>query len=75
MEVEKKEIDLRTTPHKHAMTAWIVSGLIVLVLAVAGWLLLKPAPTKNASGGTGVIATAPAGPPQPLNADDAPRSD
>jgi NAD(P)-dependent dehydrogenase (short-subunit alcohol dehydrogenase family) len=39
------------------MTAWIVCGLIVLVLAAAVWQSLKPAPTENAGGGTGILAT------------------
>ena len=41
MEVEKKEIDLRTTPPKHAIMAWIVCGLIVLMLAAAVWQSLS----------------------------------
>jgi hypothetical protein len=75
MAVGKKQDGIRTTPHKSMRVGWVVCGLVVIGLAATGWWLMKPHPTETAVTGSTILATAPAAPPQPLNADGAPRSD
>jgi hypothetical protein len=75
MVIGKKELNMRTTPPRTTRSAWVVSGIVVVALVLTIWWLVKPSPTESASSGSGVLATAPATPAQPLNADGAPRSD
>jgi hypothetical protein len=75
MVIGKKELNIRTTPPRTTKSAWVISGLVVVALLLVGWWFVKPNPTQSASSAGGVLATAPATPPQPLNADGAPRSD
>jgi hypothetical protein len=74
MEAGKRQIDTRTTPHRTTKKAWVGCGIVIVGLGAAGWWFVKPPPAETASG-SGVLATAPASSPQPLNADGAPRSD
>lgn len=75
MEVAKKELDIRTTPHKTTKKAWVVCGVALIGLSAVGWWMMKPAPTAAASSGSAIVQSAPSAAPQPLNADGAPRSD
>ena len=75
MVIGKKELNIQTTPPRTTKSAWVISGAVVIALVLAGWWFMKPNPTESASSGAGVLATAPPTPPQPLNADGAPRSD
>jgi hypothetical protein len=73
MVIGKKELNIKTTPARTTKSAWLISGAVVIALLLVGWWFMKPNSTESES--SGVLATAPAAPPRPLNADGAPRSD
>jgi len=65
------DIKTKTLPY-----AWIITGVVVVAIAIAGWWLLQPKAQAVAAAPSGILATAP--PPanqKLLNADGAPRSD